>query len=55
MRDVYINTSKEGRIVRTMKFTNGGVLVALDFNRKREVVGVEVLNSTKVSIDGKRV
>lgn len=50
--DVYVKTGKEGKSVRIMRFAKGGVFVAINFNKKREVIGVEILSASTVAIDG---
>lgn len=54
-KDIYVYTGKESPIVRTMNFNRGGVVVNIDFNKEREVVGVEVIAAKKIMVDGKRV
>lgn len=53
-RDIYVHTGKEGPVVRTEKFNKGGVFVGVDFNYEREVVGVEVIDATGLTIDGNK-
>lgn len=52
MSDIYIKTGINGKVARTMKFTRGGIMVMLDFNQHREVVGVEVLSAASFAVDG---
>lgn len=55
MKNVYVKTKKEGEIVRTSTYTNGGVCVCVDFNYKREVVGVEIIDAESIKINGEEV
>lgn len=55
MKDVYVHTKLSGPSVRTMSFSRGGIVVNIDFNKAREVVGVEVIDAKKITVNGKRV
>ena len=55
-KDVYIKTTGKGKIVKTESFgMNGGSLVLLDFNKKEQVVGVEIIDASEIKINGKKV
>ncbi len=55
MIDVYIKTKNKGRYVRTIVYKKGSIHVALDFNREREIIGVEILDADEVRVNGERV
>lgn len=46
---------KDSKVARTMVFNRGGIFVALDFDRDRHVLGVEILDAKSVHINGKKV
>ncbi len=50
-----LNKGTRGEAVRTIRYNRGDIHVALDFNKDREVIGVEVLTAKSVAINGRQV
>ncbi len=49
------NDKKDSKVARTTIYNRGGVFVGIDFDKNRNVLGVEVLDAKSVHINGKKV